>query len=305
MNAFAGQKIDQSMDVDKTSYIDIEHMNGSAVIKGWDKSEVHVSGELSEHAEEFIFRRDGNRVRIEVEMKGGRHRSNGWGWNNDDGDDLVIYVPHESHISYSSVNASIDAQALYADVDIDVVNGAISVDDVRGRVRLESVNGDVKAMQATGDLHIETVNGAIQGEHSGAGELGFESVNGDIDMRSDSQEISAETVNGDLYLTLGNVDELDLTTVNGSIDVKMHLNEDGEVRIATVGGSVELTFQKAVSARFDIKGHAGGNFVNRLTDDTTQKAKYGPRRWLEFTTGSGSAKVDVSTVNGRVKLQSK
>jgi DUF4097 and DUF4098 domain-containing protein YvlB len=101
---------------------------------------------------------------------------------------------------------------------------------------------------------------------------------------------------------LDQVSELDLSSVNGSIEVNMTLIENGDVEISTVGGRVELTLQQEVSARFDIEGHAGGRFINKLTDDKMQKAKYGPRRWLEFSTGNGSANVEISTVHGRIEL---
>jgi len=303
--SFAGQKIDQSMDVDPQSYIEIEHINGDAVVKGWDKNEVLVQGELSDRAEEFIFRRDGKSVLIEVEMKRSNKGYNSWGkWDNDEGDDLVIYVPKTSTVNYTSVNADFEADDLLGGLNVDVVNGGVDVKNIVGRVRLESVNGDITAAELDGDVRIETVNGDIQGRHSGEGEIGFDSVNGDIRIQSDSREIAAETVNGDIDLTLEEVSELDLSSVNGSIEVSMTLVEKGDIEISTVGGSVDLMFQKGVSARFEIVGHAGGRFINNLTNDKMQKAKYGPRRWLEFTTGNGSATVDVSTVNGRVELDS-
>lgn len=303
--AYANQTVNQTLDADSDSHVDIEHMNGSAVIKGWDRDEVMVKGELSEKAKEFIFERSGKRVEIKVEMEHSSYNGKSWGnWNSGSGDDLTIFVPKNSRVTYNSINASVNSENIHGGLDIEVVNGSIDVDDASGRVRLESVNGSIDANKVSGDVQIETVNGSIEGDHSGKGEIGFESVNGDISISTDSPEISAETVNGDLDLRLQEVDELDLSSVNGSIDVVMDLQSNGDVRISTVGGSVDLTFQKGVSARFDIQGHAGGRFVNRLTDDKMQKAKYGPRRWLEFETGSGSAKVEVSTVNGRVELDS-
>jgi hypothetical protein len=63
--------------------------------------------------------------------------------------------------------------------------------------------------------------------------------------------------------------------------------------------------QSEVSARFDIEGHAGGGISNDLSADKMQKAKYGPNRWLKFSLNGGSAKVNVSTVSGRVGLGKK
>lgn len=303
LHSFAGQKIDQTMDVDSQSYIEIEHINGKAAVKGWDKNTILVQGELSERAEEFIFRRDGKNVLIEVKMKASNRDYNSWGnWNNDEGDDLTIYVPKTSSVFYTSVNANFNGNDLLGGLGADVVNGAINVNNVTGKIRLESVNGDIKADKVEGNVRIETVNGSIQGEHSGQGEIGFDSVNGNIRLHSDSREIDVETVNGDIELDLDQVSELDLSSVNGSIEVNMTLIENGDVEISTVGGRVELTLQQEVSARFDIEGHAGGRFINKLTDDKMQKAKYGPRRWLEFSTGNGSANVEISTVHGRIEL---
>ncbi|MDM7859072.1 DUF4097 family beta strand repeat-containing protein [Alteromonas sp. ASW11-36] len=299
----AGQKVDQTLDVDAQSRIEIEHLNGSAVVKGWDREEVRVEGELSDRASEFIFERRGRNVQIKVEMESSSYKGDWKKWGYGHGDDLTIYVPIGSEVNYTSVNASFDGESLHGGLDVEVVNGEVSVNDIEGRIRLESVNGSINARNLSGDVKIETVNGSIEGRHSGEGDIKFESVNGDIRISSDSREIHVETVNGDLELELQAVDELDLTSVNGSIEVSMNLQPGGDVRVSTVGGSVELIFQEGVSAHFDIEGHAGGKFVNRLTDDKTQKAKYGPRRWLEFSTGNGAAEVEVSTVNGRVELR--
>ena len=301
--ALAGQKVDQTLDADAQSRIEIEHLNGSAVVKGWDREEVRVEGELSDRARKFIFERRGKNVQIKVEMESTSYKGDWKSWGSGNGDDLTIYVPHGSEVNYTSVNASFDGEDLHGGLDVEVVNGAVSVNDIEGRIRLESVNGHITARKLTGDVNIETVNGSIEGRHSGEGDIKFESVNGDIRISSDSREIQAETVNGDLDLELQVVDELDLSSVNGDIEASMDLQAGGDVRISTVGGSVELIFQEGVSAHFDIEGHAGGKFVNRLTDDKMQKAKYGPRRWLEFSTGGGSAEVEVSTVKGRVELR--
>jgi len=60
-----------------------------------------------------------------------------------------------------------------------------------------------------------------------------------------------------------------------------------------------------VSARFDLQGHAGGRIVNKISDAKEQRAKYGPRRWLEFSHNGGNGRVDVSTVSGRIKVDTK
>ena len=167
------------------------------------------------------------------------------------------------------------------------------------------MNGDISAKEVSGNVKIETVNGDISDKSDNVEGSVYDSVNGDIEVVTNSSELKVETVNGDIDLTLGEVEELNMNTVNGSIEARMELARQGDVRASSVGGSVSLYFQESVSARFDIEGHAGGRIVNRLSSHKEQRAKYGPRRWLEFSLNGGDAKVDVSTVSGRVKLDKK
>jgi DUF4097 and DUF4098 domain-containing protein YvlB len=300
--ALADEKINRSLDVSKTPYVQIEHVNGSAKVIAWDKSEVKVTGTLGDRTERFIFEKDDNEVLIKVKMK----NSNGWNnWGSDNGDELEIFVPRQSKVFYSSVNADVELDQVRGGARVETVNGSIEVKELAGRIRLESVNGRITANSLEGDVKISTVNGTIDSRSSKGKEDSYESVNGDIEVTSESGDINVETVNGDIELQLGSVNQLNLDTVNGSIKAKLDLEINGEIDASSVGGSIYLSLQSDVSARFDIEGHAGGKITNNLSDDKVQKAKYGPSRWLKFSLNGGSAKVNVSTVSGRVKLDKK
>lgn len=301
-SVFAEEKVDRSLDTSDNPYVQIEHVNGSAKVIAWDKSEVKVAGTLSDRTEKFIFEKDGNEVLIKVNIK----NSHGWnGWGSDDGDELEIFIPRQSKVFYNAVNADVEVEKVRGGARVETVNGSIDVNELAGRIRLESVNGRITANSLEGDVKISTVNGTIDSRSSKGKEDTYESVNGDIDVTSESGDINVETVNGDIELDLGSVNQLDLDTVNGSIKAKLDLENNGEIDASSVGGSIYLYLQSDVSARFDIEGHAGGNISNNLSDDKMQKAKYGPSRWLKFSLNGGSAKVNVSTVSGRIKLGKK
>ena len=299
-NAFAQQSVDESLQAEKGSYVEIEHINGEAEIIGWDKDEVRVTGTLGERTEEFIFERKGRDIIIEIEVKKSGKK---WGWGSDEGDDLKIYVPQESRIGYTSVNADVDISDIQGNVKVDVVNGSIQLDKITGDARLESVNGDIRFDNLVGELVVETVNGGIRGKGRETEELSLNSVNGSIDVVSDAEDVTIETVNGDVDVELESIQDFDVETVNGSVSASMNLQSNGDVRASSVGGSITLAFQDDVSARFDIEAHAGGRIVNRISADKMMKAKYGPRRWLEFSHNGGKARVEVSTVSGRVTLE--
>jgi DUF4097 and DUF4098 domain-containing protein YvlB len=298
--------IDQKLAAEPEGSVEIEHVNGSATITGWDKNEVSVEGELGERTEDFIFERSGSTIQIIVETE----KSSGWGnWGGNSGDELTIFVPSGSKVSYTSVNADVRMTKVFGGASIDVVNGDIRVSELSGKIRLESVNGDIDAEKLIGDLQIETVNGDINASHTTptpkSDDLALSTVNGDIDVQSSSNEVSVETVNGAIDLELVSVSDLEVNTVNGAIDIAMNLVAGGSVDVSSVGGRIGLSFQKDVGARFDIEAHAGGSIKNNITDEKQTKAKYGPRRWLEFSTENPESSVDISTVHGNVKLDTK
>ena len=297
------QQVDKTIDASPTGNVEIEHIAGKAQIIGWDKDQVSVKGELGERTEKFIFERRGNTVLIVVDVKK-NGKWNGWNnWGDEANDNLMIYVPFKSRLEYTTTNSDVELENIHGGVSAEVVNGDMRAEDISGRVRLESVNGDINAREVKGELTIETVNGDIKANHLKASELSLGTVNGDIKVNSDSPEVIAETVNGDIELELQKIDELELQTVNGSIEAKLALNDNADVRASSVGGLIELSFKGPVSARFDIEAHAGGSIKNKITEQKMSRAKYGPRRWLEFETADASSKVEVSTVHGKVRLE--
>ena len=297
------QEIDKTLEADPNGNVEVEHIAGKAQIIGWDKNEVRVSGELGERTEKFIFERRGITVLVVVDIKkdGKWNKWNNWGDEADD--NLMIYIPLKSRLEYTTTNSDVSLENIHGGIAAEVVNGDMTAEKISGRIRLESVNGDINAREVEGELTIETVNGDVKAKHLKASELNLSTVNGDIRVTSDSPEIIAETVNGDIELELDKIDELELQTVNGSIEAKLSLNANADVRASSVGGLIELSFKGPVLARFDVEAHAGGSIKNKITDQKMSRAKYGPRRWLKFETAEASSKVEVSTVHGKVRLE--
>ncbi len=298
VNVLAGERVDRTLDANPEGYVEIEHVNGKAEIKGWDKSQVHVKGTLGDRTERFIFERQGNEVTIKIKVKNGIRG----GWGQDDEDVLTIFVPRQSRLNYTAVNADVWLNNITGGVSVETVNGDIDAQDLAGRLRLESVNGDINADDLQGDVAIETVNGDIHSRSTKGREDKYETVNGDVNVQSSSQEVRVTTVNGDVTLAMKTVKYANLETVNGELSVDLNLAKGGEVKATTVGGEINLNFTQQVSALFDIRAHAGGKIINRLTSDQVKKDKYGPSSWLATSMGEGQGKVSISTVNGRVSI---
>lgn len=303
MAAEATEKVDKRLETSSSPHVEIEHVSGKARIIGWNKNEVYVSGELGDRTEAFTFEKEGDDVMIHVETN--HKRLNRKEKDYDDGDDLTIYVPEKSGVSYTAVNAGVQLTSLADSVQVDVVNGDIDASEINGRVKLETVNGDIILKDIRGILHVETVNGDVEGSHKGNELPRIMTVNGNVKLATTSPAVEFESVNGDAKLDLAEINSLSLTTVNGEIEASMALDSEADVEASSVGGTISLTMQKDVSARFELEAHAGGEIVNEITDDKQKSAKYGPGKWLEFSVNKGSADVEMSTVHGELIVKTK
>ena len=124
-----------------------------------------------------------------------------------------------------------------------------------------------------------TVNGAVEAADLSS-DVDATSVNGSIRI-STSGYAEARTVNGSIVAAIGRAtwsDVLDFSTVNGAITLDLPASLSTEVRASTVNGGIETDFPLTVTGRL------------------------GPRR-LNGTIGSGGRRLDLSTVNGSIRLR--
>jgi DUF4097 and DUF4098 domain-containing protein YvlB len=126
-------------------------------------------------------------------------------------------------------------------------------------------------------LVARTVNGDVEA-------TGLESdvqaatVNGDVEVTT-SQEAVATTVNGSIRASIGSTSGgAEFETVNGSITLDLPEGSNVDLRASTVNGSIDSALPITVSGRFS-------------------------RRTLQGRIGDGGTRLDVSTVNGSIRLR--
>jgi len=125
----------------------------------------------------------------------------------------------------------------------------------------------------------QTVNGEMSAEGLKA-DVRASTVNGSVRV-STTGLAEASTVNGSVYVEMGQAnwsDQLEFRTVNGGITLIMPDKLDTEVRASTVNGEIESDYPLTISGKF------------------------GPRR-LRGTIGSGGRTLNLSTVNGEIRLR--
>jgi hypothetical protein len=125
----------------------------------------------------------------------------------------------------------------------------------------------------------KTVNGRIDAANL-SGDVEAHTVNGSINVAT-AGYAEAETVNGSIVASMGRAgwsDALEFHTVNGGITLNLPADVSTEVRAKTVNGDIVTDFPLMVTGRL------------------------GPRS-LHGTIGKGGRQLDLSTVNGSIRLR--
>jgi len=125
-----------------------------------------------------------------------------------------------------------------------------------------------------------TVNGDVDAAGLGA-DARVSTVNGSVNV-SAAGHVEASTVNGSIRATMGRADwtgDAEFSTVNGGITLTLPEGVATEVRAQTVNGDLETDFPMTVSGRF------------------------GPRHMRGTIGGGGNRTLDLSTVNGSIRIK--
>lgn len=125
-----------------------------------------------------------------------------------------------------------------------------------------------------------TVNGDVEAQGLGA-DASVSTVNGSVDV-SAAGHVEATTVNGSIRASMGRADwsgDAEFTTVNGGITLTLPDGVSTEVRAETVNGDLETDFPLTVTGRF------------------------GPRHMRGTIGGGGNRTLELSTVNGSIRIR--
>ncbi|MBI5710406.1 MAG: hypothetical protein HZC42_08910 [Candidatus Eisenbacteria bacterium] len=126
------------------------------------------------------------------------------------------------------------------------------------------------ARTVNGGVDVETLDGPVEAR----------TVNGSIAVSTRRLAV-ASTVNGSIRAAFGSTswdEPLEFTTVNGSITLDLSAHTDADVQAGTVNGGIETDFPITVQGRFN-------------------------HRHLEGRIGKGGPRLELSTVNGSIRLR--
>ena len=128
----------------------------------------------------------------------------------------------------------------------------------------------------------------------------IDSVNGDVTIENVSAEVNVDTVNGDIDVS-GLADDAELDTVNGKIQVSF-TSFEGHQRAScdTVNGSIHVYLPENASASVNAES-LNGSIKGGDFDLNVNKGRFIGRD-MHGTIGDGSARLNLDTVNGSIRV---
>ena len=199
------QEITKTYPLHPDGSFELNNVNGTVRIEGWDKDEVEVRAVKTTPDRESLL----DLVAIDVEAKPGA-LSVSTRYPQQEGVevavDYIIHVPR--HVQLSHVSN---------------INGTLRIYSSESLGELHTVNGNIEVYESSGNMHAHTTNGNIYAELKNAG---------------DARGASAETTNGSVLLAIP-VDlpaELEARCMNGSFFSDLPMVMRGAVQPRTVLG---------------------------------------------------------------------
>ena len=273
LSVLAGQSVDERWDIDEKASVSIENIAGEIQVRGWDKNEAHLTGELGKSVKELEIDASNSSLQISVINRNER---------NIDNTNLQLMVPFGANVDISAVSADI----IVSDLDNDNLTAS-------------SVSGDVEVEAASQRVSIESVSGDV--EFGGNTErISAESVSGDMELSGISGDIAATTVSGDMKLQAGLVESGKFETVSGDIAVKCEISGNGKLRAESMSGDVVINLPAGQSGLFKAQSFSGRIYTDFGSVD---HAKHGPGSHLKHVAGSSGAEVRVESFSGNIKLK--
>jgi DUF4097 and DUF4098 domain-containing protein YvlB len=263
------QQTDTTVTVRPNARLELENFGGSILVKTWERNQVRVHA--THGRRDYVeVSATPSVVRVEADSKLGMAHTV----------DYEITVPVSMSVDLSGTYTSIEVQGVQGEVAAETVKGDVIVNGGSGRIRLESVEGKIVLTNARGRVDASTVN---QGVH-------LTDVIGDL---------TVETVNGAIVLERVQAGAVDAATVNGTIVYDGTIRDGGDYVLSTHNGGIWVVVPNSANATVSVS-----TFNGKLDTSFNVNVKEASnRRRMSFVVGSGSAKLDLETFGGDVRLR--
>lgn len=255
--------------------VEVVNVAGEVQVRGWNKPEILVSGEVSGGTDRLEIKSEGQRTLIKVSSPRGRASGSS---------DLTIRIPEESSLSVNTISAD------------------QTIEGVRGSQRLQAVSGSITTQIWPGDFEAKSVSGEISVRgRGGSGLARVTTVSGDVILHEMVTELDLTTVSGDMDVTADELSRARIKTTNGDLTLTTRLARDARVEAEAINGGLRFDLARPIDAEFDIETF-NGDIDNCFGPQPRRAREFAPGNELRFQEGDGNGRVRIKTLNGLVEL---
>ena len=261
------QQTDTTVPVRAGARLEINNFGGEIAVKTWSRNAVRV---VAEHSSRDRISVDASEQVVRVKTEPGRRGPSQI--------DYAVTVP-----AWMALNLS----GVYTD---------IKVDGAQNEITAETVQGEITVLGGAGNVSLKSVMGAVTLEKA-RGRIDLSSVNEEIRATEVSGDLTAETVNGDITLIQIESANAEANTVNGDITYDGTIKDGGRYRFGTHDGDVRVSVPEKGNVSVSVStfnGEFNACFPVQLTGRTKHR--------FSFTLGSGSARLELKSFGGDIKI---
>jgi DUF4097 and DUF4098 domain-containing protein YvlB len=228
--ANSNEVYNQSFKLSSGGHFQLDNVNGSVQVEGWDRDEVEVQAVKTAPNDSRAL----EDVKIEVESTPGTVAVHTHYPSADVGEVAVeyhIHVPNRTLLAcVTTVNGSLSVRGVNSGGELKSVNGNVEVTDSSGRFNAKTTNGDVKMelrkLRDGAPMSLETVNGSVV--------LGLPS--------NASADLKVRNTNGDLYSDFP-VSSSDAIAGARAFHGRIGHGGGGPISVRTVNGGIRLLLE--------------------------------------------------------------
>lgn len=262
------QGVDTTLTVRKGQRLEVSVYAGSITVNTWNRDAVRIQGD-TRRKDHLDVEAEGSTISVETSGK----------WGPAGNADIEITMPAWMPIELSGVETDLTVTGCKCTVRGETVRGDVTIKGGEGNVSVQSVEGAVTVTDVNGRVEAQSVNESVTVVRV-TGDLAVQTVNGDVSLDViKSASVEASTVNGDITYdgTIQNGGRYELSTHQGDIAITMPENANATVSVNTFNGSFESDYPVTLTGK-------------------------NQRRKFSFTIGNGSARVDLESFGGDIRL---
>jgi DUF4097 and DUF4098 domain-containing protein YvlB len=261
------------------SRIELSSLRGEVVVRTWDRDAVRV---VADHPDSYPIEisRSGRTISVEPDIERG--------YGIADAVDFELTVPKSFDLDIEGMALSVDILGVEGQVEVGTVHGPIKLVGGRGDIVLESVNGPVHLEGAQGDMDVTGIAGGVT-------------------IRDCTGDIYAQSVGGELILEGVRSSDVEIGSVGGDVRYEGTIEDGGTYNFGSHGGEILLILPANINAYFEVVSLAGDielDYPGAPTEATRGSGIPGlSGKEMSFELGTGSARIEVETFGGTVRIQ--